>query len=152
MFCSTSTFHMWPVLYYVRLWPLEVFILWGAIFISSIIVHNGIFTNLMMMACMFTFIQVISWSVLSVWLFKDNQSIMYSFGPCLYIMYTLYWWMHSMMCCKHWDKVAASILIIATNDLWSVMMHTSLTKQWWWDFFRLCSIQRLLILYCCSIT
>ena len=33
-----------------------------------------------------------------------------------------------MMCCNCLDNVAISLLIIATNGLWSVMMHTSLAN------------------------
>ena len=63
---------------------------WVAAWISSIDMHIGIFTDVLM-ACMFMFMSVISWSLCSVWLFQDNQSAIERSGSGLYIMQTLYW-------------------------------------------------------------
>ena len=55
---------------------------------SSIDGHTSIFTDVLM-ACKFMFVPVISQSLLSAWLFWENQS-MYRSGPGLYIIHTLY--------------------------------------------------------------
>ena len=68
-------------------------------------VHTGIFSNVLM-TCMFMFMSVDSWSLFSVWLLWNNQFTIYRSLPGLYIMCTLYWWMHSMMYCKHWNNMA----------------------------------------------
>ena len=101
---------------------------WAAACMSCIDVHTGILTD-MLMAFGFMLMPVISWSLFSVWFFWDNQFIMYRSGPGLYIIYTLYWWMCSMMYCNQWDNVATSLPIIVTNGLLSVITYSSLGKQ-----------------------
>ena len=83
----------------------------------------------MLDACILRLIPTISWSLFSVWLWWDSQSAMYRSGPGLYNMHTLYWWMLSIMHCSHYKRVVISLLTIATNGFWSVIMFTSLVKQ-----------------------
>ena len=53
-------------------------------------VHISIFTDVLM-ACMFVFMPVISWSLFSVLFFQESQSVIYMSGPGLYKWPTLYW-------------------------------------------------------------
>ena len=55
------------------------------------------------------------------------QLIQTWFRILYYNMCTLYWCMHSIMCCNCCDRVATPSLTNATNGLWSVMF-TSLGK------------------------
>ena len=95
--------------------------------ISSIDKNIGMSTALLV-ACMLMLMPVISWSLFSTCLFQDDQSTMHN-QPDLYKMHTLYWRMPSLMQCNHWDSVATPLLIIITNGLWSIILHTSLPKQ-----------------------
>ena len=95
---------------------------------SSVDVHISILTDVLIV-CTFMFMPVITWSLFPVLLFQDSQSAMYRSGPGLFKMLILYWSIYSMICCKCWDSVATSLLIIATNGLLSVIMHMSLTKE-----------------------
>ena len=95
---------------------------------SSMDVHTALYTD-MQIALKVKFIPVISWSVYSLWLFRDSQSTMYKSGWGLYMMCTLYWCIHSIMHYNCWGSVATSLLNIANKGFWSVMMHTSLMKK-----------------------
>ena len=96
--------------------------------ISSMDVHTGIFAAVLM-AFTFMIMPVTSRSFSTVWLAQGSQSAKYRSGPGFYIMHTMYWCKCNIMYCSHWDNVAISLLSIATNGLWSVMMYTSLAKQ-----------------------
>ena len=63
----------------------------------------------------------------SAWLLQDSQSMTYKSRPGLYMMHTLYRCINSIMLCNYCDSMAISLHSIATNDLWLVMMQTSLT-------------------------
>ena len=78
-----------------------------AAFRSSIDVHMGMCT-VVLMVCILLFIPDFSWS--STWLWCDSQSTIYNSGPGLYKRNTLYWCIHSMMCCNHFDNVTTSSL------------------------------------------
>ena len=54
-------------------------------YMSSLSVYTGILT-VVLMACTFIFVPVISRSLSSVCLFLDNQSVMHRSGSGLYIM------------------------------------------------------------------
>ena len=74
---------MWPALIYLLFKLLEYATSQVAACLPFIDVHNGIFTY-MLIACMFMFRPMISWSLFPVWLFQDNQSANYRSGPGLY--------------------------------------------------------------------
>ena len=95
---------------------------------SSMDVHTGVFAKVLI-AFTFTLIPVISWSLFSVWLLQDSLSTMYMSGPDLYMTYTLYWCIHSIICCYHWVNIALSLLRITNKGLCLMMVHTSLTKH-----------------------
>ena len=108
-----------------------------AFLMSSIDVYTGM-SIVILSECLLMLIQANSWSLLSVWLWWDSKSTMYRFGPGLYKLCMLYWWMCSIMDCSHYDRVVMSLLTIATNGLWSVITFTSLVKQQWQNFSRPC--------------
>ena len=101
---------------------------WVACLISSSIIHSRMSAHVSI-ALIFRFIPMISSPVPSVWLYLDNQSAILSYGSVLYRIY-----------CNLGDKVVISFLNKATNGLWSVIMLTSWTKQWWWNVSRLRSM------------
>ena len=125
--CSSSSFCVASHLLCMVL-PLQVGISCVATCMSFMDVHTGIFTVVLvaftLSSCQWFFL-----SLSSVWFFLDSQFVMYRSGPELYIMQTPSWCMQSIICCNCWDNMATSLLRIATNDLWSVMTHNSLTKQ-----------------------
>ena len=123
-------FFVQPKVYNFRIYRLTSW--WVASCISSMDVHIGIFTDVLM-ACTFMFMPMISLSLFSVQLFRDNQPTVYRCGPGLYTMDALYWSMCSMMCCKCWDSVETSLLIIAINVLCITVM---------WNFSQSCNIPR----------
>ena len=98
MLCSTgpsclASLALWTILAFKSLHIVglpPVYLLWCT---------YSICTNVLM-ACMFIFMLVISWTLFSTSLFWDNQSTMYRSGPGFYMICTLYCWMHSMMHCK----------------------------------------------------
>ena len=102
---------------------------WIAAHVSFKYVCNDIFTDLLM-TLTFTFIPVISWPLISVWLFWDSQSAINMFGPGLYTVQTLYWCICSILCCNSGHSVATSLLSIVTNGSWSLMTHSSQAKQY----------------------
>ena len=96
----------------------------------------------------------ISLTLFSSWLLHDNQSLINSSGPCLYSMHFLYCCMHRIIHCRYCDSIATSLFIMATNNLWSMMTHTSHAKWQWWNFSQPCRILSAslsVLLYHCSM-
>ena len=50
-------------------------------------------------------------------------------GTDLYMIPILYWCILRRIHCLLWDSIATSFLKISISGLWSVIIHTSLTKQ-----------------------
>ena len=114
-----------------------------AVWIYSMDMQTGMFTEVLI-ALMFMLIPEIPWFLFSVWLLWDNQSMMYKCGLGLHLIQILYWCILSIICCNCWDSMATPLLSNATNGLWSVMMHTSLAKQLWWNISYPCRIPKAL--------
>ena len=87
---------------------------------SSVEVHIGKFHGVMM-ALTFMLILVMSWSLLSVWLFWDSWSTMCKSGPGLYMICTLHW-------------CILSIYVVTTETVWPHLywvLPLMAYGQWW---------------------
>ena len=91
--------------------------------ICEIEIHSGMSFMLCVVSILIS-ISLMGLSFPSSWLCCDSQSAVNIFGPGLYRIWTLYWWIFNRMCCVHFNSVAMSFLNIATNGLWLVMMWT----------------------------
>ena len=113
MLCSNSRLHVASYVFCMYF----SFCMWAsssvAAYMSSMDVHTGTSTD-----GIYTCIHARdSWSLSSVWLFLDIQSVMYKSGSGLSIMQTLHWCICSIICCNCWNNMAISLLRIATNGL-----------------------------------
>ena len=93
-----------------------------AAYISSVDMHTGIFTDVLM-ALTFMLIPAISSSFFSVCLFGDSQIAVCTSGLGLNMICTLYLCIIRIIHCKCRDTMNTSLPSIATNGLWSVMLH-----------------------------
>ena len=70
---------------------------------------------------------------------------------CVYDVQHIYVFIVSIIYSNHWDSMATSLMTIATNSLWPVMMHTSPILAVMLELASPCSIQRAFVPYTCSI-
>ena len=106
-----------------------------------------------LMVLIFICMSGISTSLFSLWFCLESQSSINMSGPGLYMIQALYWCILSRIHCSLCDSVAMS-LNIATSGMWSVMMLTYLTKQWWWNSssqYSILSVPHSVLLYLFSM-
>ena len=143
--CNWSFF--WPPLYDV----FHELYSWDVTSFSSLnVMHSGtIVINCMglTLICMC----LISSSLFSLWFCLDSKSAMNKSGPGLYMILTMLWCILNQI---HWgfcDNVPTSFLNMVMSGLWSVIILSSLAKQWDWTCQRytLCPV---LLSQCCCIS
>ena len=100
---------------------------------SFIIMQSGILV-VVCMASVLSCIPGISASLFSLRFCLDSLSAMNRSGPGLYMILTPYRCILSRICCGINYSVAMSFLDIDMSGLWSVIILSSFTKQWWWNF------------------
>ena len=119
-------------------------------FSSLNVIHSGTLV-VNCMALMFICMPLISLYLFSSWFWLDSQSAMNKSGPRLFMILTLYWCILNRI---HWslcDNVARSFLNMAKNDLLSMIILTSLAKQYWWNF-QGCTVCPVFLFQCCCIS
>ena len=129
MLCSTLSLLCDPhcIMYDLSLW--KSVSCWFTICIFSIAVH--IFTK-MLLACIFMLMPLIFWSLFLYGCSKITSMLCTHLSQLFYDVYSIFvnaMCMHNTIHCKYWHNMATSLWIIATNDMRSVMTHTSLAKQ-----------------------
>ena len=78
--------------------------------------HVWLYTLLcLLMTFMFILIPSISWSLFSLCLLWNSQSMMYKSGQAVHNMHAMYWCIPSMMHCNCCNSTAISLLCITTN-------------------------------------
>ena len=88
----------------------------------------------------------ISSSLLTIWPCLDSKSAMNRFGPGLYRILMLYWWMCSSILIHLCDRLTSSSLKFVTSALWSVNTLPWQIKQLMWNLSRLLDMPRFFLL------